>query len=334
MKQLNWLTLVLCALAWLCVLTWVMITIPLSWPLSTFILLSGGFVGTALWLHFRKLPIRVRQNITELAHAIQTLSPEQLLPLSAEDQPAELRPLVNAIDRFIKLEQERLQHEHAFSSEASHQLRTPLAGIRLQAQIAQRVDDEEKRTKALNNIIKAIDRNTHLVEQLLEYSRLTSFRHAVSTQPIDLSSESKDLLAKYAEKAHSNNIQFECQIASDLPKIACAFHHIELMLKNLLDNAIRYTPDSGQVLVKIEPHENGVKLSIEDSGPGIAQDEYSIVQSPFQTSTSGKKHGTGLGLAIAKRITEIYDSTLELAPSPLGGLAAVVAFKTEMSSAP
>ncbi|TNC81227.1 MAG: hypothetical protein C9356_10195 [Oleiphilus sp.] len=328
MKQLYWLALVFCAIAWVGSVAWILITIPLSWPLAALVLLSGGFVVTALWLHYHTLPIRTGQKIVELAQSIQALNTERLTTLTVDDQPTELRPLIEAFNRFLKLEQERLQHEHAFSSEASHQLRTPLAGIRLQAQIAQRVTDDEKRTKALDNIIKAIDRNTHLVEQLLDYSRLTSFRHAASTPSIHLETESKDLLAKYAEKAQSNNIQFEHRIVPELPQISCAAHHMDLMLKNLLDNALRYTPDSGQVMVNIEALDSGVKLSVEDSGPGIAPDQISTVQSPFQTSSSGKKHGTGLGLAIVKRITEIYGATLELGSSPLGGLRASVVLKT------
>lgn len=338
MKQSYWrtqhfrLVFIILTGVWLSTEVWLLATQPLSAPLIISIFLGVVFTALACWLHYSTLPIQIGEKITQLADTIETVSLHQPSLISTKNQPPALRRVIEAFNRFTKLEEGRLKHEHAFSAEASHQLRTPLAGIRLQAQIAQRVDDPEKRTKALNNIITAIDKNTHLVEQLLAYSRLTSFRHAETLQPISITADVESLLSEYADKAKLHHIILIYEVAPNLPQIPCNPQHITLLLKNLLDNAIYHTPHFGKISVKIHHVENAVHMSINDSGPGISPDEYAIVQSPFQTSMSSeqignKKGGTGLGLAIVKRIADIYNTSLDLNHSPLGGLAALVVFQ-------
>ena len=311
------LALTLCWMAW----AGILINQHASWHLDFFVALTVILSIVALWIHHTSMPYYKIKIINGLARDIEKRELDLLEPLPTDQLPEEILPLIKALNHLLHREKVRLLQEHTFSSEASHELRTPLAGIRLQAQIAQRSKDTAQQDKALINIIKAIDRCTHLVDQLLTLSRLTLENTQLQTAPLNINALCEKFKVDYQIAAQKRDMVFTCLIAQSLPKINADADTLHQALSNLLDNAIAYTPYAGEFKLSASLEENGsVKLQIDDSGPGITEDMYEVVTAPFQKVVDGRKRGSGLGLAIVKRIVELHKGQMSFGRSKIGGL--------------
>lgn len=198
MAKQRWLWFINCVL----IVNWLGLAVLLirehaDWRLELFVALTIVLSGLIIWLQHRSMPRQKIRIIRQLANDIEQRRVNLLEPLPLENLPEEVVPLVSALNHLLGRETERLQMDHAFSSEASHELRTPLAGIRLQAQIAQRTHDPAERENANNNIIKAIDRCTHLIEQLLTLSRLTRQKAEFHSETVNLEELCRKTTAAY-----------------------------------------------------------------------------------------------------------------------------------------
>ena len=193
------------------VIIWLLIAILLLQTHSTWI--TYGFVTTtvvlgvaSLCLHHNSLPAKKIRDIEVIARHIAKRDVHCFDPLPTLEQPDEILPIVEAFNAFLRLEKDLADQELTFSSEASHELRTPLTGMRLQVQIAQRTEDAQQRKKALDNILIAIDRSTHLVEQLLTLSRMGRYQHDASITPVDISSVCDAQIADHHAQAQTREI--------------------------------------------------------------------------------------------------------------------------------
>ena len=230
--------------------------------------------------------------------------------------PEEVSPLVGALnDLFVRLEQ-AFNSERRFTADAAHELRTPLAALKIQAQVALRAGNETERQVALENVLRGVDRATRLLEQLLTLARVDPETAAASYAPVDLHDLAASAIKDVAQMAHAKHIELSleaaptCLVSGDAAQLA-------LLLRNLLDNAIRYTPEAGRVSVAIQQG-LGVELQIRDSGPGIPAAERERVLQRFYRIPGSGMEGSGLGLSIVQRIVELHGARLALADNAPG----------------
>jgi len=254
--------------------------------------------------------------LTHLKHEVTQRAANQLEPLVMTDVPEEVAPLVKSLnDLFARLE-EAFESERRFTADAAHELRTPLAALKIQAQVALRSTNAAERGAALENVLHGVDRATRLVEQLLTLARVDPETATLDYQQVDLHSLAAAIMADIEHLAHAK--QIELRLDSDS---ACYVlgesTQLGLLLRNLLDNAIRYTPAGGHVSVTVRD-DDGVKLQVRDTGVGIPEAEREQVLKRFYRITGSGEEGSGLGLSIVRRIAELHGANLELRDNEAG----------------
>jgi two-component system sensor histidine kinase QseC len=261
--------------------------------------------------------------LQQLKQEVKQRAANQLEPLAMTGVPEEVAPLVQALnDLFARLEL-AFESERRFTADAAHELRTPLAALKIQAQVALRSMDDKERNAALENVLHGVDRATRLVEQLLTLARVDPETAAASFKQMDLHSLTARVMADIEPLARAKNIEliFEngaaCNVFGNDAQLG-------LLLRNLLDNAIRYTPNGGCVSVSVRDTE-GVVLAVRDTGPSIPKAEREQVQQRFYRIAGSGEEGSGLGLSIVRRIAELHGARIELSDNEAGqGLLARV----------
>jgi two-component system sensor histidine kinase QseC len=248
-------------------------------------------------------------------------------PLPDSGIPAEIRPLTRAINELLQQLRNTFERERRFTADAAHELRTPLASIKTQAQVAQRATDEEQRQQALKQINAGVDRATRLVEQLLTLARLDPANAVVEFKPVNLCQLLAAVIADIAPAAHAKEIDIgmtECQLSTISGNEAA----LAILMRNLLDNAIRYTPAGGTVDAALMMEPQRLIFTITDSGPGVPEAERSrVLERFYRGEMEDKVPGCGLGLSIVKRVVELHGATLMLDQPASGvGLRVTVAF--------
>ncbi len=263
--------------------------------------------------------------LRDLASQITARSPVQLSPITAEQVPDEVKGIVTALNGLLERLDEAIEGERRFTANASHELRTPLAAIEVQSQVALKSTDANERTQALQQISESVDRATRLVAQLLTLARLDPESAADLMKDIDLRRVVEDELAALANTALEKDLDISLE-ASGPALIRGNPDTLSILIRNLLDNAIRYTPLGGTVTVTIDSVDSGVRFVVSDSGPGIPEDERGKVFDRFYRMIGSTSSGAGLGLSIVRRIAELHRSELSLSKSDNGGLAVTTVF--------
>jgi two-component system, OmpR family, sensor histidine kinase QseC len=251
--------------------------------------------------------------------------------LSVKRLPKEIVPMVNEINKlFVQLEQ-AFEHERRFTADASHELRTPLAGLLAQAHVALKTSDDEVRKQALSRIKQAVNRMTYLVQQLLTFSRIESNSEFLSKQNTMINREVILVITDLERDAHKKQISLEFVEEHPVPVLVNA-PLVSILIRNIIDNAIKYTPVNGTVLVTVKGEDRYLQFCVEDSGPGIAPDQYEKSLERFHrcVETANKTQGTGLGFSMVQRIAAIHNADLILGVSQFGGLKVKVLFPLPM----
>ena len=251
-----------------------------------------------------------------LKREIKQRTANHLQAVAMRGVPEEVLPLVNALnDLFARLEL-AFEGERRFTADAAHELRTPLAALKIQAQVAMRSTDLDERQQALENVLRGVDRATRLVEQLLTLARVDPETASADYKPVDLAALAAMVITDLAPLAHAKQIELSlthkanCHILGDDAQL-------RLLLRNLLDNAIRYTPAGGQVSVSVF-NLAGVRLEVQDTGPGIAVAEREHVLQRFYRIAGTGEEGSGLGLSIVRRIAQLHGAQLALKDNEAG----------------
>ncbi len=272
----------------------------------------------------------VGQGLSPLQRAareVQAREPRNLTPLGEEGAPAEIRPLLSALNGlFLRLE-EAFQAERRFTADAAHELRTPLAALRTQAQVALRAADDAGRRRALDQVLAGVDRATQLVEQLLTLARVDPEMSRSGGEAVDLDSLASEVLADMAPTALEKGTELGLEEPRGEPRARGDRTMLGILLRNLADNAIRYTPPGGSVRVATGSDGGRAWLEVEDNGPGIPAPEREKVFRRFYRVLGSGESGSGLGLSIVQRIAELHGARLELGDGDGGrGLRARVRF--------
>jgi two-component system OmpR family sensor kinase len=266
---------------------------------------------------------------------------DDLSPVSEEGLPEEVRPLVQELNLLFDRVRHAFDAQKHFVADAAHELRSPLAALKLQVQGLQRAPDGASRDLAVSRLVAGIDRATRLVEQMLALARHEASMAAGATpEPVDLSEVARLAVSDAVAAAQARGIDIGITHA-DAAVVDGQSEALRMLLRNLLENAVKYTPPEGRVDIAITAitaqgtaqGTNAVELTVDDSGPGLPPAERERVLDRFYRSGETQAPGSGLGLAIVKSIADLHGASVSLDASPsLGGLRVRVVFAPSASS--
>lgn len=268
---------------------------------------------------------RAMQPLREVADQIKNRRVDNLQPIETDKVCAEALPMVQALNGLFSRLENSFKEIVLFTSNAAHELRTPLAAQKVHTQVAMQTTDENKRQEALQEVVDSIDRATLMVEQLLTLARLDPQGSLSTGETIDLARIAEEQLSELGVEALDKHIELSLD-APDHCTINGESSMMGMLIRNLVENAIRYTPEQGTVEVHVGKNESHCYLIVEDSGPGIPEDQFENVFKRFYRVKEEHNKGTGLGLSLVKRIIEIQKATIQFGKSNLGGLKVEVQF--------
>jgi len=282
------------------------------------LLLLPIMIAAVIWIVGRGLgPLR------QVAAEVQRRDARSLAPLSAENLPREIVPLVGELNRLLARLHSAFATQRAFIADAAHELRSPLTALRLQAQLLDRAPDEAARIDARSRLGAAIERATRLVEQLLTLARTDPVEAAGKFETVELAQVAAEAITDCHAMALNRSIELALDAEPGL-KVHADREALRTLLRNLLDNAVRYTPPGGSVLARTRATAEHAILEISDTGPGIAAEHRQRVFDRFYRHTATTETGSGLGLSIVRAIAERHGAEVLLEDAPGGGLRVTV----------
>jgi two-component system sensor histidine kinase QseC len=295
------------------------------WPMAVALPLLALAAG---WAVYRGItPLR------RLGRALAQRAPHALHPLTLDGAPSEMTPMLEALNGLFARILALMASERQFTADAAHELRTPIAAIRAQAQVALAEADEALRRHALLATLQGCDRAAHLIEQLLTLSRLEA-GSAPALVLLDLSALVRAVVADIAPRALQKQQTIEldaadgCQVQGDAALLA-------VLVRNLVDNAVRYGPAKAIVTVVVARQPSYVLLKVEDSGPGMTESELQRLGERFFRVLGSGEGGSGLGWSIVKRVAAAHQATVHVTRSvALGGLRVEIRWPAILSAAP
>jgi len=265
--------------------------------------------------------------LTWMSRAIASRNAGNLEPINLERVPTEAQALIDALNNLLQRLSQSIDKERSFTADAAHELRTPLAAIKVQAEVALAAQDDATRRHAIEQVIAGVNRTTHLAQQLLLLARLDHIDPA-AVQPVDLGSLAAECIARRAEDAARKGIDIECDLAA---QSACTLHGdpiaLSVMIDNLIDNAIKYGQENARIAVAVTCERTQLVLKIKDNGPGVPPQHRARLLNRFYRIEGSAVSGSGLGLSIVDKIVTAYGGTISLGAGLDGrGLGVTVCF--------
>ncbi|MDE2263726.1 MAG: hypothetical protein KGL45_14475 [Gammaproteobacteria bacterium] len=265
------------------------------------------------------------QPLQRLAKAVKARRVNALEPLSDERLPEEVQPLVHSLNDLLARLTAALDRERAFMADAAHELRTPLTALHLQLGALARAGSEPERTEAMGKLSEGVQRAIRLVEQMLALARQEPRAEPVRTR-FALDELAREVAAELVPLADARRIDLGMSEAQSA-FVRGERDSVATLIRNLVDNAVRYTPEGGRVDVAVERSARQAILRVMDDGPGIAREERERVFDRFYRRPGTRSPGSGLGLAIVKASAAAHGATVALGEGAGGrGLAVTVAF--------
>ncbi len=261
--------------------------------------------------------VRGIRPLSDLEQRIRARKPDDLSPIEDRHVPQEVAPLVSSINDLLDRLKTSLSTQRRFLADAAHQLKTPLAGLRMQAEMAQQAAPGEDIHRSLQQIAKSSMRATHTVNQLLALARAETTGRTLPTSQIDLADLVTEVIEDSVPRALDKRIDLGYEGPDHVPA-ECLMHGnptlLRELVRNLVDNAINYTPAGGVVTVRVlVDRYSGVQvLQVEDNGPGIPEEERGLVLEPFYRALGTNVDGSGLGLAIVHEIAQQHGASLQM----------------------
>ena len=268
--------------------------------------------------------VRGIKPLAQLEKRIRARKPDDMSPLDDTAVPEEVAPLVSSINDLLSRLKVSLTTQRRFLADAAHQLKTPLAGLRMQADLAQRETNADELKKSLKHIGQSSVRATHTVNQLLALARAETTGRSLAKQRVDLVDIAAELMADSVPHALDKKIDlgYDGPAVGEQPtELIGNPTLLKELVRNLLDNAINYTPEGGQVTLRVmtDRFSGVLVLLVEDSGPGIPESERELVFQPFYRALGTNVDGSGLGLAIVQEIAMQHDATISIEDAGLAG---------------
>lgn len=289
----------------------------MAWPM----LAALPLLALGIWWAVRRgtAPLRA------LGGALAARQPRSLEPVALRDVPTEMQPMLDALNALFGRIDALMASERRFTADAAHELRTPIAAIRAQAQVAQGEADTGARRHALHATIEGCDRASRLIDQLLMLARLEAGTAAPEMARVDLGALARQVVAALAPAALARRQH----LSLDAPLVATLIGNEALLaalVRNLVDNAIRYSPEEAHVSIALTTDASAVLFTVDDGGPGLDDDALARLGERFFRGLGHEASGSGLGWSIVRRIAEVHHATIEVRRSPLGGLRVRVRF--------
>lgn len=271
------------------------------------LLLALPLLGGLSWLAVARGMAPLRRVQTE----VQRRSAGHLQPIAVHQVPLEIRGLVDELNLLLERLRSALEAERRLTSDAAHEIRTPLASLRTHAQVALRSQDPAAYARGLLQVSRSVERISTLMEQILLLARLDGDTLLERFVPLNLAHLAQDVLSELAPQAIDKDIELSLQQRG--ASIAGIELPLKVMLSNLVGNALRYTPTGGRVEVVVEEHARQALLWVRDNGPGVSAPEREVIFTRFYRSPpNGAGEGSGLGLSIVKRVVELHGGSIRL----------------------
>jgi two-component system sensor histidine kinase QseC len=274
----------------------------------------------------------VRVGLAPLRHmgqALHSRDPRTLQPVTLPDATAEMTPMLDALNGLFERIAALMEAERRFTADAAHELRTPIAAIRTQAQVALGESGDAERRHALQATLEGCDRATRLVEQLLTLSRLEASESPL-VGVVDLATLAQRTAAELAPQAVARQQDLALEVeASDAAQVILRGDDTltSVLVRNLLDNALRYSPEGARIRIAVSRVQGRARLVVEDSGPGLETADRQRLGERFFRVLGTQASGSGLGWSIVRRIAQVHGATIETDRAPtLGGLRVTVSW--------
>ncbi|MHB8783663.1 MAG: sensor histidine kinase [Desulfobacteria bacterium] len=254
---------------------------------------------------------RALRPLDEIGASLETRGAAAMAPLPERDLPGEVIPLVKALNNLLRRLGESMEVQRRFVADAAHELRTPLTAVQLQLQLVERATSAEEREAELVQLERGVQRASHLVRQLLTMARVEPDAVREPPEPVALEETVHTVIAEYAPIAADKNV--DLGLARSEPATVAGYPaDLRIMLSNLVDNAIRFTPSDGRIDLRLSLRGKDAVLEVEDTGTGIPPEDRDRVFDRFYRRHGGDTRGSGLGLAIVKSIVDRHGGRITL----------------------
>lgn len=281
-------------------------------------LLTFPLSGLLIWIIIG----RGLDSLDRVAKEVANRAPTHLEPVNIKEVPDEIRPVLDELNKLFYRLKEGFEREKRFAADAAHELRTPLAALKAQAQVALNTQNIEEKNIALLKLITSVNRSTHIVQQLLTMSKLVPESASINDlDDVNLLKVAREVLVMLAPEAVEKHIELEFEADENIPLISGNATALGILIRNLVDNAIRYCRENGCVTVKVYRQQREVVFEVADNGPGIPAAFRGRVFERFFRVLGSKSPGSGLGLAIVQQICALHNGRVVLdAPAEGTGL--------------
>ena len=255
--------------------------------------------------------------LAQLQERIRARRPDDLSPIDARQVPEEISPLVGSLNDMLERLSQTIEMQKRFIADAAHQMKTPLAGMRMQSELALREVDPEQIHRSLEQLATSSESATRLVNQLLALARAEYQPQAgLALQELDLNATARATVHEWVQNSFASKIDLGFEAPSGALFIAGHALMLHELLSNLIDNALRYTPAGGSVTVRVRHDGECAVLEVEDTGPGIAPAERANVFERFYRILGNRAPGSGLGLAIVREIAQQHGAEVDIFNNP------------------
>lgn len=283
-------------------------------------LLTFPLSGLLIWIIIG----RGLDSLDRVAQEVANRAPTHLEPVNLQEVPEEIKPVIDELNKLFYRLQDGFEREKRFAADAAHELRTPLAALKAQAQVALNTENIDEKNQALQKLITSVNRSTHVVQQLLTMSRLVPTASGINDiDEVNLVKLTREVLAMLVPSALEKQIEFDFEHDANPPVIAGNPTAIGILIRNLVDNAIRYCNENGKVAVRVYKEKQSLILEVKDNGPGIPAELQARVFERFFRVLGHKSTGSGLGLAIVSQICDLHNAKIELA-TPEEGIGLII----------
>jgi two-component system OmpR family sensor kinase/two-component system sensor histidine kinase QseC len=290
-----------------------------AWRSVLPLVLMTPIAALAIWW----LAARNLAPLDRLAREVRSRDARSLAPVPTGGLPDEVATLASALNALLDRLRESFDTQRAFVADAAHELRSPLTALKLQLRLLRQATDEGARAAAVEAVAAGIDRAARLIEQLLTLARSEPGAASAPPEPIELGELARETLAAMHAFAHDRGSELVLDAARPVV-VEGERTALAAALRNLVDNAIRYSPPGSRVDVRVWDEGGAAWLRVDDAGPGIPADERQRVFDRFYRRPGGGEEGSGLGLAIVRSVAGGHGADLALADSPAGGLRATL----------
>jgi two-component system sensor histidine kinase QseC len=267
--------------------------------------------------------------LTDLGRAIARRDANSLILIDSSKSPRELQPIVSALNSLIERMKQALENERRFNANAAHELNTPLAAIQAHQYMARHSSNDSERLHALDLAQDGISRSIRLVNQMLAMARIDHRQAQADQTSVNLGDIAQDVCAELSPLAMRRDQKLEFVTSQEPLLMLGNSDLLYRLVANLVDNAIRYTPQGGAIRVEVAHTPTGLHLSVQDDGPGIPAEHLNRIFDRYYRLADESVHGTGLGLAICRTIADIHQAKISLTQGPGGnGLVVMVSFES------